>query len=85
MRWLGPDAFAVIRLTRVFLMEFFCSSIQFYLLLGPYLCSISFLYLDLYVLVDNSWISLGSFMQTKHLCVLIHILINGGVSAVKFS
>ena len=33
-----------------------------------------FLYLDLYVLGDDAWISKGSFMQTKHLCVLIHIL-----------
>ena len=28
---------------------FFCSGIQFYLLLSSYLCSISLLYLDLYV------------------------------------
>ena len=32
------------------LLDFFCSGIQFYLLLTPYLCFISFLYLDLYVL-----------------------------------
>ena len=30
-------------------------------------------YLDLYVLGDDALISQGSFMQTKHLCVLIHI------------
>ena len=35
--------------TRVYLLDFFCSSIQFYLLLSPYLCFISLLYLDLYV------------------------------------
>ena len=28
----------------------FCAGIQFYLLLSPYLCLISFLYLDLYIL-----------------------------------
>ena len=56
----------------VYLLDFFCSGIQFYLLLSPYLCFISFLYLDLYVL-DDALISKGSFMQTKHLCVLIHI------------
>ena len=38
--------------TRVYLLDFFCSSIQFYLLLSPYLCFISLLYLDLYVLDD---------------------------------
>ena len=32
------------------LLDFFCSGIQFYLLLTPYICFISFLYLDLYVL-----------------------------------
>ena len=47
--------------------------IQFYVLLSPYLCFISFLYLDLYVLGDDALIIYGSFMQTKHLCVLIHI------------
>ena len=30
-------------------------------------------YLDLYVLGDDALISYGSFMQTKYLCVLIHI------------
>ena len=29
----------------------------FYVLLSPYFCFFSFLYLDLYVLGDNSWIS----------------------------
>ena len=48
-----PDALAVARPTRVYLMDFICSGIQFYLLLGPYLCFISFLNLDLYVLGDD--------------------------------
>ena len=60
------------------LLDFFCSGIQFYVyfvLLSLYLCFISFLDLVLYVLVlgDGTWISLGSFMPIKHLCVLIHI------------
>ena len=59
--------------TKVYLLDLFCSGIQFYLLLSPYLGLISFLYLDLYVLGDDALISQGSFMQTKHLCVLIHI------------
>ena len=41
--------------TRVYLLDFFCSIIQFYLLLSPYLCFISFLYLDLYVLGDAAF------------------------------
>ena len=57
----------------VYRLDFFCSRIQFYLLLSPYLCFISLLYLDLYVLGDDVLISKGSFMQTKHLCVWIHI------------
>ena len=56
--------------TGVYLLDFFCSGIQFYLLLSPYLCLISLLYLDLYVLGDAALISKGSFIQTKHLCVL---------------
>ena len=67
--------------TRVYLLDFFCSGIQFYLLLSHYLCFISLLYLNLYVLGDDALISLGSFMQTKYLCVLIHIRIKGEVGA----
>ena len=44
-------------LTRVYLLDLFCSGIQFYLLLSPYLCFISLLYLDLYVLGDDALIS----------------------------
>ena len=46
--------------TGVYLLDFFCSGIQFYLLLSPYLCFISllhFVYLDLYVLGDDTLIS----------------------------
>ena len=43
--------------TRVYLLDFFCSGIQFYLLFSPYLCFISILYLDLYVLGDDVLIS----------------------------
>ena len=50
-------------------MVFFCSGIQFYLLLSPYLCFISLLYLDLYVLGDDDLISKGSFMQTIYIYV----------------
>ena len=37
--------------------QFFCSAIQFYLLFSPYLCFISLLYLDLYVLGDDALMS----------------------------
>ena len=43
--------------TGVYLLDFFCSGIQFYVLLSPYLCFISFLYLDLYFLRDDTLIS----------------------------
>ena len=59
--------------TRVYLLDLFCSGIQFYLLLSPSLCFISLLYLDLYVLGDDALITKGSFMHTKYICVLIHI------------
>ena len=68
--------------TGVYLLDFFCSGIQFNLLLSPYPCFISLLYLDLYVLGDDALIGWGSFMQTKYLCVLIHIWIKGEVGVV---
>ena len=43
-----------IRPTGVYLLDFFCSGFQFYLLLIAYLCFISLLYLDLYVLGDDA-------------------------------
>ena len=52
MLWLLSDSLGF-----VYLLDFFCSGIQFYLLLSPYLCFISFLYLDLYVLGDYALIS----------------------------
>ena len=46
-----------VRPTGVFLLNFFCSGIQFHLLLSPYLCFISLLYPDLHVLGDDALIS----------------------------
>ena len=43
-----------VRPTGDYLLEIFCSGIQFYLLLSPNLCFISFSYLDLYVLGDDA-------------------------------
>ena len=43
--------------TGVYLLDFFCSCIQFYLLLSPFLCFLSLLYLDLNVLGDDALIS----------------------------
>ena len=40
-----------------YLLDFFCSGIQFNLLLRRYPCFISLLYLGLYVLGDNALIS----------------------------
>ena len=42
---------------KIGLLDFFCSGIQFNLLLSPYPCFISLLYLDLYVLGDDALIS----------------------------
>ena len=41
----------------VYLLDFFCSGIQLYLLLSPYLYLSSMLYHDLYVLGDDALIS----------------------------
>ena len=53
----GPDALAVCWAHQGLPMDFFCSVIQFYLLLSPNLCFISLIYLDLYVLGDDALIS----------------------------
>ena len=60
MLWLfvGPSG--------VYLLDFFCSSIQFYLLLSPYLSLSPCYILILFVLGDDALISKGSFMQTKY-------------------
>ena len=61
MRGLGPGVVSMVRFTGGggggLLLDFFYSSIQLYILLSPFLCFISFLYLDLYVLGDDSSIS----------------------------
>ena len=75
-RVLGPDAVSLVRPTRVSLLDFFCSSIKLYVLLIPYRCFISILYLDFYVHGDDTLISWGPFMQVKYLCVLVHIRTN---------
>ena len=46
-----------VRPNGVNLFDYFCSGIQFYLLLSPYICFISFLYLYLYVLGGDALIS----------------------------
>ena len=39
------------------MLDFFYSGMQLYVLLSPYLCFISFLYIDLYVQADDTTIS----------------------------
>ena len=73
MGWWGPGALAVYQACRGLPVGFSCSGIQFYLLLSPYPCFISLLYLDLYVLGDDALVGWGSFVQARCLCFLIHI------------
>ena len=56
MKW-GLMLWLFVGPTGVYLLDFFCSGIQFNLLLSPYPCFISLLYLDLYVLGDDALIS----------------------------
>ena len=55
--WKGPDALAVCLAHPGIPVVFLLLGIQFNLLLSPYLCFISLLYLDLYVLGDDALIS----------------------------
>ena len=59
--------------TRVNLLDFFCSGIQFYLQLSPYLCFISLLYLNLYVLGDDAWISRLFHAHQISICLDTHL------------
>ena len=60
--------------TGIYLLDFFCSGIQFCLLLSPYLCFIFFLYLDLYVLGDNAFDKLGVFYANQiSMCLDPHL------------
>ena len=65
----------------VYLLDFCCSGIQFYLLLVPYLCFISFLIS--WFICSTRWCidKLRVLMQTKHLYVMIHIWTKGEVGA----
>ena len=42
MGWCGPDALTVVRPTGVYQLDFFCSGVRFCVLLGPFLCFVSF-------------------------------------------
>ena len=66
----------------VCLLGFFCSGVQFNLLLSPCPCFVSLLCLGLCVLGDGALISWGSFVRTKCLCVLVRIWVGGEVGAV---
>ena len=61
MQFSFPYGLAVCQPSWVYLFDLFYSGIQFYLLLSPYLCFISVLYLDLYALGDDALISKGVF------------------------
>ena len=62
---------------------FFYPSIQLYILLSHFRCFIFCLYLDLFESEDDTLISKGSFMRTKHIFILIHIRNKGDVGTNK--
>ena len=70
---MGPDALAVCLAHKGLPVGLLLLWYSVFILLSPYLCFISLFYFDLYVLGDDALISKGSFIQTKYLCVLIHI------------
>ena len=41
IRWKGPGALALVRPAKVYPLDLFCSGIQFYVLLRPYICFVS--------------------------------------------
>ena len=70
---MGLMLWLFVRPAGVYMLDFFCSGIQFYLLLSPYLCFIS-LYLDLYFLRDDALISTGVFRANQiSMCLDPHL------------
>ena len=78
----GDWCFAVCRAHGVCLLYFFSSGVRFCLLLGPCLCFVSFLCLDVCVLGDDALMGWASFMRARYLCILGRIWIGGEVGAV---
>ena len=78
MRWLRPDALAVVSPTWIYVLDVFYFRIKLYVLLSPYLCFNSF-----FILIYKFEDKLGYFMQTKHLWVLIQISTKSEVCGVK--
>ena len=65
----------------VYLLDFFAPVFSFMYYWALIFALSPFLYLYLYVLGDDAWISNGSFMQTKHIFVLVHNWTKGDVGA----
>ena len=55
--------------TGAYLLDFFCSGVQFYLLLSHCLCFVSFLCLGLCVLDNGALMGLGSFVRRVSVCL----------------
>ena len=72
MRGSGPDGVSVVGPTRGLTVGFLLLQYSFVYIV-EFLFFISVLYLDLFLIGDDTSMSLGSFMRTKHLFVLIHI------------
>ena len=71
MTGLGHNAVSVAGPIGVSLLDIFNSCMQLYVLLSPYLCLTSFLYLDFYVLGNDKSTNYGSFVRTKDLSISI--------------
>ena len=54
---LGPDVVSVVRPTKVLTVGLLSLRYSLYVPLRPYLCFISFLYIDLYLIGDNTSIN----------------------------
>ena len=63
--------------TGVYLLDFFCSGIQFYLLLSPYLCFISLFYLNstYFELSECDDVSIINIIEVKFSCFLCQIVL----------
>ena len=83
MRWLGLHVVYVVRPTGVQRLDYFLLWYSVVYIVESVSLFYLFLYLVLYLLGVDTSISMGSFMRTKYLFVLIHIGNTGEVGTVK--
>ena len=74
MRWFGPDALAVVRPNRIYLLDFFSSGIQLYVLLNTRIVALSPFHILIYMFWEICMEKLGVFRANQtSMCLDPHL------------